>query len=202
MFPHPIRGVIFDLDGTLVDSQLDFEAMRQEMGLRAGAPLLEAITALPQAEQTRCRAILARHEAAGAERATLLPGVGEFLQQVSQAGLPKAVLTRNARATAQRTLARLELEIDLLVAREDAPAKPDPQGVLLICARWNLLPQQVLMVGDYLFDMQAGRAAGACTLLYTQQRPPEGLPGYSLADAHLRCFTQAQGLLAALCNCP
>jgi len=41
-----IRGIIFDLDGTLADSQLDFDAMRREMELPLGLPILEALTRL------------------------------------------------------------------------------------------------------------------------------------------------------------
>ena len=53
-----IRGVIFDLDGTLVDSGLDFDLMRREMGIAPGHALLEAIDALGEPEARRCREIL------------------------------------------------------------------------------------------------------------------------------------------------
>jgi phosphoglycolate phosphatase-like HAD superfamily hydrolase len=42
----PIRGVVFDLDGTLVSQELDFEAIRREIGLPTGTPLLEALRQL------------------------------------------------------------------------------------------------------------------------------------------------------------
>src|SRR5258706_15978924 len=51
---HNIRGLIFDLDGTLVDSRLDFDLMRQEMELPAG-PILEGFAALPPAQAWRRR---------------------------------------------------------------------------------------------------------------------------------------------------
>lgn len=47
MMPMP-RGVIFDLDGTLVDSGLDFDSMRREMGLDPGTPILESLATLPE----------------------------------------------------------------------------------------------------------------------------------------------------------
>lgn len=73
--PGSVAGIIFDMDGTLVDSGLDFAAMRREMGLPDGVPLLETLENLNAAESARCRAILHRHEEAGAERASVLPGV-------------------------------------------------------------------------------------------------------------------------------
>ena len=50
----PIRAAIFDLDGTLVDSGLDFDLMRAEMGLARGLPLLEAIAAVEAEIAARC----------------------------------------------------------------------------------------------------------------------------------------------------
>ena len=60
-----IRGLIFDLDGTLVDSRLDFDLMREEMELPPGR-ILESIAALPAERYSQCMAILHRHEVAGA----------------------------------------------------------------------------------------------------------------------------------------
>ena len=59
----PIRGVIFDLDGTLVNSGLDFVQMRSEMGLAPGLPLLEAIERLQATDAERCWTILANSSA-------------------------------------------------------------------------------------------------------------------------------------------
>ena len=82
-FP-PARGVIFDLDGTLVDSGLDFNAMRAEMGLPAGRPILEAIASLPSSRQRVCWEILHRHEFEGATRATPMPAVHDLLSLLSR----------------------------------------------------------------------------------------------------------------------
>jgi phosphoglycolate phosphatase-like HAD superfamily hydrolase len=57
------------------------------------------------------------------------------------------------------------------VAREDAPPKPDPAGLHAIRARWDAATDDVLYVGDYLFDLEAGRNAGIRTLLYAPVPP-------------------------------
>ena len=80
--PHrfpPARGVIFDLDGTLVDSALHFDQMRREMGFSLGTPVLEGIAALSADDAARCLAILEAHERAGCQRATCMPGAAELL---------------------------------------------------------------------------------------------------------------------------
>lgn len=191
----PIRGVIFDLDGTLVDSGLDFDLMRQEMQLPEGMMILEAMAQLPEARASECREILARHEWEGAQRATLMPGVVEFLGELEERGIRRAVLTRNARHIAMSTLDRLGLRFDPVVAREDAPAKPDPTAVWEICKKWDMAPEQVAIVGDFYLDMETGQRGGIRTILYTAQREPSQVKGHDLADHCLRCFQQSQELL-------
>jgi phosphoglycolate phosphatase len=191
----PVRGVIFDLDGTLVDSGLDFDLMRSEMGIAPGQALLEAIEKLPDPAASRCRAILARHEWAGAQAATLMPGVQDFLAALHRCGIRRAVFTRNSRAVALATLGRLALDFDTLMAREDAPAKPDPTAIWRICAQWQLQPVEVALIGDYRFDIEAGQRAGVRTVLYAAEQEPRVSCGADEADFCLRSFTDPQKLI-------
>lgn len=194
----PIRGLIFDLDGTLVDSGLDFDAMRREMNLAPGTHLFEAISHMPREQADRCRQILDDHEQAGAERATLMPGVREFLALLAQRNIPRAGLTRNSRAAAHRTTARLGLELDPLITREDAPLKPDPTAVFQICRQWGFSPAEVAVVGDYHYDIDVGLNAGARSVLYLGGRRAEELPYAGRAHLTVDCFTTPEPLLAWL----
>lgn len=184
-----LRGVIFDLDGTLVDSRLDFEAIRRDMGLPTGVPILEAVAQTESAtERERLQAILHRHELTGAEQATLFEGVPEFLQWLATNDLPRAVLTRNSRASTEIVLARLGLQFDMVLTREDAPPKPDPAGLLLISEAWNIPPAELLFCGDYLFDLESGSRAGMVTALFA----PVELPNFAIqADYVLKHFRDA-----------
>jgi HAD superfamily hydrolase (TIGR01549 family) len=166
----PIRGVVFDLDGTLVSQELDFEAIRREIGLRTGTPLLEALRTLDAEARRRAETILDRHERAAAERASVFAGIPEFLSWLETRSIRRAVLTRNSRFAAETVLTRCGLRLDPVVAREDGPPKPDPAGVWRICAAWALPPRDVLTIGDYLFDIEAGRKAGTRTALVTHGR--------------------------------
>jgi len=190
-----VEGVIFDLDGTLVDSGLDFDRMRREMGLPQGVPILETLEAMEPAESARCWRILQQHEETGARGATLIPGVREFLDTLSQRALRRAVLTRNSRRLALATLERLGLEFDPIVTREDAPAKPDPTAVLSICAAWNVAVENVVVIGDFRYDIEAGNRAGARTILFTAGRAPHEVAGADAADSTLPSFDRAAELL-------
>jgi phosphoglycolate phosphatase len=194
----PIRGLIFDLDGTLVDSRLDFDAMRREMGIPAGAGLFEAIGRMPPDEAERCRKILHDHEQAGALRATLMPGVREFLDHLAARRIPCAGLTRNSRSAALLTTERLNLALAPLITREDAPLKPDPTAVYRICEHWGFQPSEVAVVGDYHYDIDVGRNAGAWSVLYLGGRRAEELEYASRAHRTLDCFTAPHELLAWL----
>lgn len=185
----PVRGVIFDLDGTLVDSQLDFEAIRNEMGLPPQTPILEAMQHMePGPELERMQVVLRDHEMRSALRATLFDGVAEFLQWIDHRRLPLAILTRNSRECTDIVLGRLGLQFSCVLTREDAPPKPDPAGLLTICGQWRLPPDEVVFCGDYLFDLQAGRHAGMRTVLFA----PGDLPEFAgQADLVLREFRSA-----------
>jgi HAD superfamily hydrolase (TIGR01509 family) len=192
-----IRGLIFDLDGTLVDSGLDFDQMRREMELPDKQPILEAIPHLPEPRRSQCWAILERHEREGAERATLMPGVAELMESLAQRKIRRAVFTRNGRLPTLRTLERLGLTFDTIMAREDAPPKPDPAGIWKICESWGLRPDEVAMVGDYLFDIEAGRRAGAHTVCYAAQRAATDVESWG-AGFSVECFSRPDEFLAWL----
>lgn len=193
-----IRGAIFDLDGTLVDSALDFALMRREMELPDGLPLLEAIAELDVASAERCWEILAEHERRGVERATLLPGVREFLHSLGERGLRRAVFTRNSQRSALATLARFELEFDAIACREDGPAKPDPTSIHQICQAWELSPRECVMIGDYRFDIEAGWRAGTHTVLYTGAGGRSGLASHERPDFTLASFAEPLAFFAWL----
>jgi phosphoglycolate phosphatase len=191
-----VRGVIFDLDGTLVDSGLDFPQIRRDMGLPESEPILEALAAIPPGERLEhCLRILDRHEQEAAERATVMPGVRDLLAALDARNVPQAVLTRNSRSSTNRVLTRLGLNFACVLTRDDVPPKPDPAGLLQICSLWNTPVAEVLFVGDYLYDIHCGRNAGMRTILFA----PKGAPHYSsLADFCVSDFVEANRLIHQL----
>jgi HAD superfamily hydrolase (TIGR01509 family) len=189
-----IRGLIFDLDGTLVASQLDFDLMRQEMDLPPGR-ILESIAALPEERGRQCMEILRRHEVAGAERATLLPGVELLLQKAAQRAIPIGIVTRNCREISLAVLSRLQIRYDVVLTRDDGPIKPDPWGVRHICERWNVPARQVVVIGDYMFDVLSGRGAGTRTVLLTYPVPPHEYPNEEQADLLLSSLAEHERLM-------
>lgn len=198
VFPRRVRGLLFDLDGTLVDSGLDFDAMRREMLLPSHLSVLEALRQLTPRDADRCREILDRHEREGALRAVPLPGVSAFLRQIAPLGLRQGVVTRNSRKAARLALRRCDLNFRYVLTRDDGPVKPDPWAILRLCEEWDVRPSEVLVCGDFRFDIEAGIAAGAGTVLVCNGREPSSIAGYELADYCLPSFVESGGLLRLL----
>jgi HAD superfamily hydrolase (TIGR01509 family) len=101
-----------------------------------------------------------------------LPGARELLEELDRRKIPQAILTRNSRAMTALALDRLHLSFSQVLTREDAPPKPDPEGLLMICRAWQFDVSDVIFVGDFHFDLIAGRRAGMPTVLYAPFERP------------------------------
>ena len=187
------QAVIFDLDGTLTRSNLNFDEIRAEIGVQG--PILEALEALDEDGRRRALEILERHERTAADRVVLQDDAVVVLATSRRRGLKTALLTRNSRSSVEVIAARHGLVFDAIHTRDDGTIKPSPEPVLSLCARLGTRPQRTWVVGDYLFDLQAGRAANAPTVLMVGEAP---LPAYAaLADHVIRKLTELLDLLEA-----
>ena len=192
-----IDAVIFDLDGTLVEQMLDFDAIRTEIGLPADKPILETMATLAPHERERADRILVRHEEEAAKRAPLAPGARQVLGFLAERGIPVAILTRNMRRSVELIIQRHGIDVDWIIAREDSAPKPRPDGVLAIAEALGVEPARCLMVGDYVFDIEAGRAAGAATVLVRRQSDQAWDAG---ADAVVEDLHELLALLKRICR--
>ncbi len=155
-----LEAIFFDLDGTLVTSTLDFVKIRAELNVQKDNDIIKHLDQLPEPEATRVKAILDKHEAADAAAAEALTGAQDLLDYCRSQQWPIAIITRNSRAMAELKLQKSGLETDVLISREDAPPKPDPQAMDALLATHGLKPENVMYLGDYLFDIQAARNSG------------------------------------------
>lgn len=161
-----IQAVIFDLDGTLTVPMLDFNQIRDEIGLNAASgDILSAIQAMNASRQRQAHAILERHEQHAARHSQLNDGVTELLAELRRKKLPIGLLTRNTRKNTMFVARRHGLDFDAVIDRDDGPAKPDAYGVLKLCEQFGAVPAETIVVGDFLHDLQSARNAGAIAVL-------------------------------------
>jgi HAD superfamily hydrolase (TIGR01509 family) len=166
-------GVIFDMDGTLIEPLLDFRKIRGDLGVPAEAGILETLDAMEPDLARPLRERLMAHELAAARRAKLNPGAGEILSEIRRAALKTALLTRNAAEAMKIVLERFDLRFDLTWSREYGPIKPEPDGVLRACRELGIAPGRCACVGDFRYDLVAANAAGAVSVLLARGDRPD-----------------------------
>jgi HAD superfamily hydrolase (TIGR01509 family) len=189
-----VKAFIFDLDGTLTVPELDFAAIRAEMGIAEG-PILEELDALAPAQAEAARKVLEAHEERAAINSALQPGARELLDELRRRNLPTAILTRNSRQSLDTVIKKHRLAVTETLSREEAPVKPSPEPVLLLCRRLGAEPANTLLTGDYIFDIEAANRAGAVSVLLLNQNNSRFSEQADLKISQLReilDFPQAQ----------
>ena len=156
------------MDGTLTNAIHDFDAIRKELGLPEGKPILESLAELPADDAAKINAQLDALEYRIADEATAQPGADALLKALKASGASLGILTRNGKGIAHATLdacgLRHYFEDDFVVSRDCCAPKPDGAGVNLLLERWQASSHAAVMVGDYLFDLEAGRNASVTTV--------------------------------------
>ena len=190
-----IKGVVFDMDGTLTLCELDFGRIRREAGVPDGMPILEYLSSAPPPVRKKVERVLERHESRAARHCDLRPGAEQVVGALRERGMRVALVTRNSKSSVQILLERFSLRFDSCVTREDAAPKPSAEPILKIAAELGLEPSELLVVGDYVFDVEAGRAAGARTAFLRTEHFTGPVPA---ADAVLSDLTELLNLLPAV----
>lgn len=168
------RAWVFDLDGTLTIAVHDFAYMRRELGVPEQDDILGFIAAQEPAVKAELTEKLDRLEFHYGQQAQAARGVVELIASLYRQGVCLGVVTRNTKPVALASLEAIGVAqwfdpVDV-IGRDEAPHKPDPEGLLSLLSRWQIAPEKAVMVGDYKFDMQVGRAAG-CSTVHVTDRP-------------------------------
>ena len=168
------RAVLFDFDGTLTKpGAIDFAVLRRLLGCPPKVPILEFIDSLGSAEARReAHRALDEFELAAARASLPNDGAEELVRRLARAGMACGILSRNSLGSIREALKGFrwirEEDFSVIVTREDAGRpKPHPDGVHRAAELLGVAPGEMLVVGDYVFDIEAGRAAGASTALLT-----------------------------------
>lgn len=170
------RHWVFDMDGTLTLAVHDFEAIKRALDIPLEHDILHHLAALPEDVAAAKYLWLLEHERELALSAEPAPGAIELVRALKERDCRLGILTRNAHELALVTLQAIGLgdcfaSGDIL-GRDEAPPKPHPGGLLHLAERWQVTPNELVMVGDYRFDLECARAAGACSVLVNLAQNP------------------------------
>lgn len=189
------RHWVFDMDGTLTLAVHDFSAIKRMLGIPQDDDILHHLAALPSEEAAQKHAWLLEHERELALVSRPAPGAIELVRALCERGCQLGILTRNAHELALLTLQAIGLDdcfsIADILGRDEAPPKPHPGGLLHLAERWAVTPQELVMVGDYRFDLECAQAAGARGVLVNL---PDN-PWPELTELHARDCGELLALL-------
>ena len=184
---QPIQAVLFDLDGTLLDTHdLILSSFRhstrevlgrvvpdEELLAKVGQPLdvqMRDFTDDPALQEKLVEVYREHNHAVHDAQVKTFPGVPEALEALDRAGVRMAVVTSKRQALAQRGLDVCEIArfMEFVVAPDVFPEhKPAPGPVLHACELMGLDPAACMYVGDSPYDIMAGNAAGCATVAAT-----------------------------------
>jgi len=171
-----IHAVLFDFDGTLTQpGAIDFVRIKKSISCPPDIAILEFIDTLPTSGQRQqAVAVLEQFENDAARVSHPNRDAERLLHWLKTQSIPFGIITRNSLRSVELALKNFKTvgtdAFSIIITRDDpASPKPSPDGVLLAAEKIGADPSHLLVVGDYLFDIQAGATAGALTSLITPQ---------------------------------
>ena len=186
-----IKGVLFDFDGTLtLPGALDFPAIKKAMGCPLDQLILEFVESQPPDQQPKLMEILEEREAKAARASLPNRGAEKCLCTLRKKQIPVGILTRNRLKSVRQSLEQFKEvtidDFDAIVTREMSLPKPHPDGVIKASEQMGVSQEELLVVGDFRFDVIAGKRAGASTVLLTNggesvMAPDDPQPDYTIS---------------------
>lgn len=217
-------AIVFDLDGTLLDTARDFALILNQLlsendrpplpyrvirsSVSNGANALVTLGFGTHTEDQKHQQLLQRLLTLYAENLTtqtrFFPGMAQLLKRLEQRQIPWGIVTNKPRQYTLPLLEQMSIRPpgNAIVCPEDVSRpKPDPEPMLMACRILNCHPQHTLCVGDHHRDIESGKAAGMPTVaaLYgyvtTDEKPREWL-----ADHYIKKVTELDALLGLTIN--
>lgn len=180
-----IKAVIFDLDGTIVDFNIDFKAARAEVIrflTKQGLPssllsVNESVFVMLKKAKKRMKEhgmekqefmklkekvieLVERYESEAARKTNLIPGILETLETLKRMKTKIALFTANGEKSTNHILGRFRLRqfFDAIITRESVLAvKPDPAHLEAALKALKVRPEEAIVVGDSVRDMECAR---------------------------------------------
>ncbi len=186
-----VRGVIFDWDGIIAETKLDFSPIRNKYFAGRRVPLLEAAAEMAPPEREEFLNAISDEEMRGAKTAVPVSGTAELVDYLDAHGIPWCIVSRNCRESIDLGARVIGFELPKHVFSREAPhVKPDPAAMIDAVSAMGVPVAECLAIGDYLYELLAARRAGMRCVLVRGTDPA----CTALADG---CFSTMSDLVHA-----
>jgi len=169
--PFCVKAVLFDFDGTLTKpGSIDFNLIKRAIGCPAESFILEFIETLnDHVLKEEAISALEEFETKAAECSEPNNGAEELLLYLRSNGLSTGIISRNSLESIKRSFHNFKkikaADFDVIITRDDhVKPKPYADGVILAAKKLKVDVKELVVVGDFLFDIQAGKNAGSITV--------------------------------------
>lgn len=162
--------IALDLDGTLVEFNIPFELIREKLGIKERFILERIMEEKDEKKKLEMLRILEDFELESAKNAKLAFYALELLNFLRKSEIIHGIVTRNSRRSVEVIAKKFNLKFDFIVSRDDAKPKPSDEPIRILMSRFGVKGDETLVVGDFLFDLLAGKKAGARTALIVHSR--------------------------------
>lgn len=159
-----VGAVAFDLDGTVTKTDVRFAPFRERIGCGDG-DVLEYISRADEHEREKFYRIIGEYEKEIQENCSLNDGFAELMNFLNERKIKTGIVTRSSREHAEVVIKKLGIPIKHVIAREDSEPKPSGKPLIMLSKILGVPAEKMLFVGDFLWDMLAGRNAGVKTVL-------------------------------------
>ena len=192
MHKREIKGIIFDMDGTLTIPSINFTELRNVLGISPNQDLLGVLSSFNEEQKKHHLETIERFELEALKNTKLQPEVNSVLIAFSKANIKMGIITRNSFISAEKVLSLIDVDFEPILTREFTPVKPNPAPINHILKHWGVLPEDALMVGDYQDDIICGTNAGTHTCFFSN---PDQASFSELADFTISSFLELKEII-------
>jgi hydrogenase expression/formation protein HypE len=180
-----IEACVFDMDGTLVDSDYNWRSIKSALGVK-GTSIIDDLNNFEKKERDAKWKMLSEIERRATRAANVKPGAGALLELLRRKGIRTALVTNNSEDNTSYLLNKFGLEFDEVLTRDSGLYKPSGAPVAEAVRRLGAAPEKTLCVGDSRYDVLAARDAGCgwIIILFDEARQFSAEADLDFPDIH------------------
>ena len=169
-----IKLAVFDMDGTVFESYLDWLKIREELNIPQGVSILQEIYKDGKVDNARL-GILERYEKENTLKTKPIEGIVEYLHYLENRQIKPALVTNNSKTNTDFLLTKFNLHFDVVITREMQLWKPDPDAFFYVMNLYGSNAKEVISIGDSYYDIRAARAANISAIFIIKNKS-RGVP--------------------------